>query len=204
LFDSIKLNQVERITQIFINTKCFDIQSKPNEAAGIKKTTLCAGKTREVNEWVSAILEFKKCNIVVAQTQEKNKKDVNSRDITTVHEEKLNQLRYSNQNRAYPKSRKSQLKENLVKTQLNTLVKTISRGSTAQKVLKRKMVSKMKNVKTVSESVIKQEEEIRQALETRSVIERKKHRKLIKMAHKNKEIKLINEANKKLREERVY
>lgn len=204
LIDSVNLINIERITQLYLNTNCFDIQYRLNSEAPMKVLTLCASNEEELNEWIAAILDFKKCNIAVSEVStEMNKTNIHLRDAATVHAEKLNLLRYPNKNPAHKKTKGAILKDNLIKSQMKGLLTTVNQGNDASRIFKRKWSSRLANVKTVSQNVIKQEEEIRQALESRTLLERRKHIKLIRLAHKNKEIRLIKKAQEKIRNEKV-
>ena len=66
LITSILLPDIQRITQHYPGTNCFDIMSKHNNVVP-KQTTLCAKNKIEFNQWISAILEFKKCEVTVVK-----------------------------------------------------------------------------------------------------------------------------------------
>ena len=73
----------------------------------------------------------------------------------------------------------------------------------AHRKLRRVMVGKLRNVETVSEVGLKKEEQIRQMLDQRIVIERDKELNMIKLAHEHKEVRLIKRAQDKLKSIRV-
>ena len=224
LFKSLNLNEIIRITQQYTNTNCFDIETRVNTNSVVEKTTLCSISKKMPNNWINAILEFKKCKIIVNPVEIKNKLNIESRNMNTVHEEQLASLHYPNKGNiktvqqqqqvaslnydnkgvVFKPSRESVLKKNLINNNMKKLLITMKKGQAAERAVKRVMIGKLINVKTVSQSVIKQEEEIRQALEKKSIFENEKQRRLVKMESKHKEIMLIKKAEKKLREEKVF
>ena len=65
LIRSIPLADIQRIDQHYIGTKCFDVILNQIVGKTIQtgQLSLCADKTKDMNNWVQLILEFKKCSV---------------------------------------------------------------------------------------------------------------------------------------------
>ena len=200
LFDSINLNSIQRITQIYQGTFCFDIVSNSKKNSN-KITTLCAKNLPQLNEWISSILNFKKCEIQV-NTVLQNKIDINTTNKATLNEDKLKGLFYNGQNKSIGKRRNGLVKV-INNTNLNNILKTIQFGSLQEQSLRRRMIGKLKLEENKNRNNFKNEETIREMMEQKSARTKENEIKLINLEHKNKEARLIKNARIQIKKLKV-
>jgi len=227
LFASLKVNEIVRITQNYPGTNCFDIHSgNDNSGNSLQQVTLCYKTKKDLNEWINALIEFKKCHIVQVN------KDNGIYRINGNNGKKgnkvINGIKRNNGNKNHqveliknPKKREENLLKkisyvsdfkkpqqdivykSILKKSVANLLKTYKKGFVAEKRLKRIMLGNLEKEAHKMEKNENKEISVKSLVDRRLLKERENEIKLIKLEHKQKELTLINQAKEKLEKLRV-
>jgi len=155
LYGVIPLNSIQRITQIYKGTYCFDLNIQKN-GSETKVTTICLFHKEQLNDWVNSILEFKKCLIHTRIQNTINNVSLNNNN----KKDKLNELKYGNTNILKIDSKK-------VDTNLRRLYTTIIKGNLYKKRYKRIMKGKLNVNNIIYEDQHRKEEIIKKMMNKR-------------------------------------
>ena len=198
--DSIKTKMILRITQKYKGTFCFDVQQQVGtEYLPIKVITLCVKSMKEMNEWINAIVEFKKCDISETVTEEKNKTDKAIINHTEYARTELDQLKYFN-SKPFRPNKLGQMHKSVIKSSLKGLLKTYKSGKIAGFRARRVFRGRLAHQIHSNMEDESKEYTIQKIIEMRQVKERENQIKFIRLEHKHKELSLINDAQRRIKE----
>ena len=207
LKDTIKTKKILRITQMYKGTLCIDIhQQIGTESLPIKVVTFCMKSKNSLNEWITAFVEFKKCEIVESEDLNINKSSTSISNIHELARSRLEKISYSSIGSSRGSIRinkRSLAKSSAIKKSLKGLLSTYKKGKLAGVRIRRQYRGRLSNQIQSNIQEEQQEYSIKKLMETREAKERQNQMKLIKLEHKNKELSLINEAQKKIKELKV-
>jgi hypothetical protein len=155
-----------------------------------------------MNNWINAIIEFKKCEIV-SKAQNQNKQVVNIKDIQEFNKVRLNKIAYNSNNKALVPSRHFYTHKQVMKKSVSSLLKSFHKGVTAHQRMRRIMRSRLSRQLKISQESEGQEMSVKKLMQKREFQERQNELKLIRIEAKHKELSLINQAKEKLRNVKV-
>jgi len=207
LLKSISMDDIQRIDQHYLNTNCFDIiinELKANLFLSAQ-LSLCTNKRTEMNEWVNAILDFKKCSLKDTKKTDHNGKiildmqKINEFNKMQVNEKKknLNELYYDNADKAFSKNDHS---IKIFKNRISKLIQKTQMGQIARNQIKRKYSGRLRKAKKFSQNIYNREFKLMNYLTQKQVREKESESKMLRLMNKKKEINLLKRAMKSISE----
>jgi len=180
LLKSISMDDIQRIDQHYLNTNCFDIiinELKVNLFLSAQ-LSLCTNKRTEMNEWVNAILDFKKCSLKDTKKTDHNGKiildmqTINKFNQMQVNEKKkkINELFYDNADKAFSKNDHS---IKIFKNKISKLIQKTQMGQIARNQLKRKYSGRLRKARKFSQSIYNREFKLMNYLTQKQVREKR-------------------------------
>ena len=198
MFDSIKIDRIQYITNTHPGAPCFDLIINHVEANKLHlgPLTICGRNEKHKQEWIDAITKFKHCRldrksdaktlVEFSAVNELNKKSA------------LNALFYDGQNKAILTTKYG---NDINSTYLKTL-KEISTGIRSAKSqhnkLRRIMSGKLRLQRIATTKIIKKERRVRHNIDRHIRHAGFREEKMIKMLNKEKELAILTNLKQKI------
>ena len=206
LRQNIKLDNILRVDQHYLNTYCFDIIQGRNEINQLRTNvlTLCGNNKKEFDLWLKVILEFKQCKINL-KNFDKTKALVNFRTINnavkknvmSLGDNKLSDLYYDGEDKFYKNSFMNDKRSENFKKALESIKQNSIRGNISKQQIRRQYLGRMANSRSLNENILNREQIMRKSLDTKISNEREKEFSILRHMHQPKEMKLLmNVVNK--------
>ncbi len=198
MFNEIKLENIQKITQRYSNSFCFDIV----ENNVIEKTlakgpiSLCAKNKKNMEDWIIALQEFKECNINVVSMD-------NMQNKVLVDFEKVNELlkprsNIKNTNEFDPlyydggsSNNRPKEDESEISKVLKNIVTTIEGANINERKISRTMSSKILKAEKFAFDVKRKTDLLDNMIQKRQMREKDKEAKLIQYENKARELRLL-------------
>jgi len=204
LFESIKLDSIQRITQHYTGTFCFNIivAHVTKVELNIDPVTVCATSKVEMNNWINSVLEFKHCKInrinqrpakVIVDFEKVNKAMIIQRKNPLVG------LYYNQTNQSMFEAKQNMKKSKKINNTVHSIIKSIKEGRILHKRMKRKLEKKLKTAKKITENVLKKRQRIKEILRNNVIIQKQKKKNLIKLNRESKEMMILKKAAEKIK-----
>jgi hypothetical protein len=204
LFESIKLDSIQRITQHYYGTFCFNIiiAQASNAELNINPVTVCATSKEEMNNWINSVLEFKHCKLnkinrrpakVIVDFDNVNKAMINQRKAP------LRGLYYNNTNQTAIEPKQNVVKSKKINNKVKIIINTIEKAKSAHEKIKRKLEKKLNTAKKVTDHILKKRQRIREILRKNVIIQKQKKMNLLKLRKESKEMRILKEAAEKIK-----
>lgn len=200
LLDSVKIDNIQRITYHYTGTHCFNIivNTTPNKDLHIKPLTLCAKSQKQMSTWVNTIMEFKHCKLQNSSSHP-GKVIVDFSKVNTVNKkDPLSDLYYNNTRSVYHEAPKVEGHTEFHQS-VGTILATVHKGEIAHKRTKRQLQAKLRAAKNFTEHVRQKEEKIREMLRNNAMLAKSREDHLIKAKQQTKEMRILKETEEKLR-----
>jgi hypothetical protein len=200
MFNQIKLENIQKITQRYTNSFCFDIVENNVIENSLAKgpISLCAKNTHHMQNWITAIQEFKECSInIVSMDNMQNKVLIDFEKVNELlkprsnlqKQKEYNPLYYDGDgNGEHPYIKKDETEISKV---LKTIVNTIEGANINERQISRTMYSKIQRAEKFAFDVKRKTDLLDSMIQKRQMREKDKEAKLIQYESKARELRLL-------------
>jgi hypothetical protein len=217
MFNEILLENIQKITQIYSNSYCFDIVE--NDA--IEKTltkgpiSICSRNEVNMKNWITAIQEFKECNINIQNHYNDIDNDIMQNKVL-IDFEKVNQLLKPQQKlnkipkefdplfynkEGYNKKPNNEIELSKV---LNKIVYTIEGENINEKKITRNFSSEILKAEKFAFDIKRKTKILDDLIQKREMREKDKEEKLIKYETKARELRLLKAVLGRIKQYKVF
>jgi hypothetical protein len=229
MFNEIYLENIQKITQIYPNSFCFDLIENNVIENTLTKVpiSLCSRNAINMQNWITAIQEFKECNINIANNYDNEDDNGNGKENSNddmqqkvlIDFEKINQLlkphkmNLENSKEFDPLyynkegvNKNLNTKTNMIEFSnvLNKIVHTIEGGNINEQKIKRNYNSEILKAQKFAFDFKKKTEILDELIQKRQMREKEKEEKLIKYETKARELRLLKAVLERIKQYKVY
>ena len=206
LIQKINLKNIQRVDQHYSNTLCFDVILSTTEIkSGL--ISFCGESKDHFNIWLSALLEFKQCMIIIKSNEDSkllvDLKKVKKKTIIAPAENVLSDLYYDGEDKFYKKTKLNESIDESIMKAIELIKKNKTRANLAKRSIKRKFSGKMRNSHSFSHTFMNTQAMFKRKMENKIANERETEFKALRAIHKPKELGLLKEVVKRINQLKV-